>query len=238
MNISVCMAIYNGSSFLKEQLDSILIQLTDKDEVIIVNDNSSDNSLNIISQYNDSRIKVFSNNNNIGVIKSFELAISKAIGDIIFLSDQDDVWVDEKVETIKATFIANPKTSLVISDAYVTNGNLEIEHPSFYKLRNSGKGLFKNFYKNTYLGCAMAFKKELKAVILPIPDSAPMHDIWIGLLAEIFTEPEFISSKLILYRRHGNNVTSLQRKASLSQVVLARLHLFKLLMQRVMKVRK
>ncbi|MDD2285775.1 MAG: glycosyltransferase family 2 protein [Paludibacter sp.] len=205
------MAVYNGEKFLKEQLESILCQLSRSDEVIIVDDKSTDSSLKIIRSFQDKRIKIFSNEKNIGVIKSFERAIEKASGDFIFLSDQDDVWMPDKVTTMIAAF-DSPKILGVVSDAVVVGPCLEILNDSFFSLRKSGPGLVKNFYKNSFVGCCMAIKKETKKLILPFPKLISMHDEWIGFVLSISGKVKFIPEKLIMYRRHGNNATFLKNK--------------------------
>lgn len=94
--ISVCMATYNGEEYIKEQLESILCQLGEMDEIIISDDGSTDNTLNIIESYNDSRIKIHINTGKHGFVYNFENALQKAKGEYIFLSDQDDIWLPEK----------------------------------------------------------------------------------------------------------------------------------------------
>jgi len=211
MKISVCMTVYNGEKFLKEQLESILCQLSTFDEVIIVNDCSKDHSLDIIHSFRDKRIEIFSNEKNIGVIKSFERAIEKASGDFIFLSDQDDVWMPDKVTKTIAAF-DSPGILGIVSDAVVVGPGLEILNDSFFSLRKSGPGLLKNFYKNSFVGCCMAIKKETKKLILPFPKLISMHDEWIGFVLSVSGKVKFIPEKLILYRRHNNNITFLKSK--------------------------
>ena len=102
---SVCMATYNGSEFIKRQLDSIVQQLDTTDEVIIVDDNSTDGTTKIIlDNYSSNQVKLIKNNKNIGSIGSFEKAMSKASGEFIFLADQDDIWFDNKVEVMMDLF--------------------------------------------------------------------------------------------------------------------------------------
>jgi len=211
MKISVCMTVYNGEKFLQEQLESILCQLSTLDEVIIVNDCSKDHSLDIIHSFQDKRIEIFSNEKNIGVIKSFERALQKASGDLIFLSDQDDVWMPDKVTKTIAAF-DSPEILGIVSDAIVVGPCLEILNDSFFSLRKSGPGLIKNFYKNSFVGCCMAIKKETKKLILPFPKLISMHDEWIGFVLSVSGRVKFIPEKLILYRRHDNNITFLKNK--------------------------
>lgn len=98
MRISICLASYNGEKYIKEQLLSILPQLSEKDEVIISDDNSSDNTLGIVRGFDDKRIKIYINEGSHGVVSNFENAIKHASGDYIFLSDQDDIWLSNKKE--------------------------------------------------------------------------------------------------------------------------------------------
>ena len=110
--ISIAMCTYNGERFLNEQISSILEQTYRNFELVIVNDNSKDNSINIIKEYQskDNRIKLFQNNKNIGFLKNFEKAISLCRGDFIALSDQDDVWKKNKLEI----FLKNINDNMLI----------------------------------------------------------------------------------------------------------------------------
>ena len=197
------MATYNGASFIKDQLDSILPQLGPQDELIISDDNSADKTLNIIKNFNDPRIKLFRNNFR-SPIFNFEFALGMCEGDLIFLSDQDDLWEPDKV--IKVSELLK-KYDLVVTDCCVIDYQGAVTHDSFYDLRGSGEGLLKNFFKNSYLGCCMAMKRQIIEKSLPFPKRIPMHDIWIGMIGELFGSTYFCSQKLVKYRRHGGNKT-------------------------------
>lgn len=212
--ISVCVATYNGSSYIKQQLVSILEQLSEEDEVIIADDCSTDNSISIIESLSDKRIHLIKNESKAsGVVKNFERALSRASGDYIFLCDQDDVWLPNKVEQC---MLALTNYLLVVSDCKVVDKSLNELHPSFFKLRNSGKGIIKNLYKNSYLGCCMAFRKELLKYALPIPANTPMHDMWLGLIANCIGSVIFLPEALVLYRRHGGNTSPTAQKSTFS----------------------
>ena len=217
MHISVALATYNGEKYITEQLSSILPQLTSEDEIIISDDGSTDRTLEIIAGFCCTQIQVYTNPKK-GVISNFENAISHTSGDIIILCDQDDVWCPDKVKTLKEYF-SSTDVSLIVSDAYVTDENLNVIETSFIKLMNSGSGFAKNFVKNTFLGCCMAFRQELKDIILPFPNKIPMHDSWIGLLSELYGINLFIPEKLVYYRRHAANVTALKRKFLLKPIM-------------------
>lgn len=225
------MATYNGQLFIKSQLTSILKQLASEDEVVIVDDVSTDNTLDIIEGFKDTRIRVFRNPGNLGVVKTFENALSKASGDIIYLSDQDDVWLDNKVDKIISVFEANPDITLVLSDAQLidSNGDL-ISHSFFSGVGGFRAGAVRNIVSNRYLGCTMAFKRNMLHYFLPIPHDIPMHDMWIGILNNVFGKVSFINEPLIQYRRHSHNATSLKH-ANFSQMLRWRISLVKNLLR-------
>lgn len=207
-SISVAMATYNGEKFIKEQLDSILLNLLPQDEVIISDDGSTDKTLSIIKMLKDKRIKIVEGPHK-GIKKNFENAISKCNGKYIFLSDQDDIWVDGKVNKIIEDF-EKFKATLVIHNATIIDESLK---PSFYEStflwRNSKKGFLKNIFKNSYIGCCMAFDKSMIKYFLPIPNDVEMHDQWLGIINEKYGHSYFEEKKLILYRRHDGNFSNL-----------------------------
>ena len=210
--VSVAMATYNGERFIKKQIDSILVNLKDNDELIISDDGSNDNTIAIIEEYKDERIKLIKGPRK-GVIKNFENAIKYANGDIIFLADQDDIWVENKVKKILNVFEGNEEVTLVIHDNKVFDSETnKILIESFFKYRKSGSGIIKNIIKNTYIGCCIAFKKELKPYLENIPIDIEMHDQWIGVINEKKCgKSYFLPECLLFYRRHQNNVSSMKR---------------------------
>lgn len=215
MKISVCIATYNGEKYILEQLNSILIQLGVEDEVIISDDSSTDRTLDIIKSLKDHRIKLFANNHYRNPVYNFQHALRQASGDIIFLSDQDDVWLEGKV---KAVMTALDSADVVVTDCKIVDDNLNVLTESYFKFRNSGKGLLKNLYSNKYLGCCMAFKRKVLEKALPFPPKLPMHDIWLGFISELFYKSVFIPIPYILHRRHLTNSSSVFEKSEASFV--------------------
>lgn len=208
MMISVCIATYNGSKYIEEQIGSILVQMGNRDEIIVVDDNSNDSTLHKINGIGDARIKIYQNKKNTGVKKTFERAIGLAKGDIIFLSDQDDIWIDGKVDLAKQAFIKNPNVTLFASDAIVIDKSGRTVSNSFYNLIGRfTNNIFLNIVKNKFLGCTLAFKKDMRTYFLPIPETVPMHDIWIGAINSIFGKTYFSDAPLVKYRRHEKNLT-------------------------------
>lgn len=204
--ISVCIATYNGEKYIKEQLDSIINQLDKNDEIIISDDGSSDNTINIIESYNDRRIVLYKNCFK-NVVLNFEFAIKKSKGDYIFLSDQDDIWHKDKVKCFIDCFLKNSNVTLLISDFQIIdqNGlNLDV----VYNKNEFSTSLVKNIIVNNFIGCAMAFTSNTKNVIIPFPNNIAMHDWWIGTCSKMYGEINFIDKKLHFYRRHNSNLTT------------------------------
>jgi len=211
--ISVCLASYNGEKFIKEQINSILIQLNNKDELIISDDKSTDHTLEIIREINDTRIKLFQNTGAHGYTHNFENALKHTTGDYIFFSDQDDVWFPDKIKKMSPYLKDNV---LVFSDAYITNENLDIIG-KLSDWRKYKKGYIRNLYRNIYTGCTCAFTKKIKDYTLPFPNSKYIkHDNWIGLLCELKFKVIYVDEALILHRRHNSNASSLTKKSSRS----------------------
>jgi glycosyltransferase involved in cell wall biosynthesis len=203
--VSVCMATRNGGTFIREQLESILPQLMPEDEIVISDDCSSDSTLTVIRSFQDSRIRLLESGSEKGITRNFEASLNASKGDFIFLADQDDVWLPEKLSKMKQALLNH---DLVMSDCHLVDDNLQLQRESFYDLNKSGKGLFKNLFKNSYMGCCMAFTKRLKERALPFPVDIPMHDYWVGLVAEVYFSVYFMPEPLVLHRRHDSNAST------------------------------
>ena len=188
--VSVAMATYNGEKYIKEQIETILNNLDDKDELVISDDGSSDMTIEIINKINDKRIKLLEGPRK-GLKKNFENAIKNTTGDVIFLSDQDDIWMENKVEKVLECF-NNNNYILIQHDAVVVDENDKVIYESFAEHRKVKTGVIKNLIKNSYHGCCIAFRKELIKEILPIPDNVYLHDEWIGIVAELNGKTYFL----------------------------------------------
>jgi len=213
MKISVCMATYNGEKYIQEQLESILSQLGKNDEVIISDDNSTDNTRTIVENLNDSRIKSFINQKAKGYTRNFENSLEKVTGDIIFLADQDDVWIDTKVEkTVKEL----EKYDFVVSDNEIVDEKLNLIEKSHFGVYNTKQGFIRNLLLPRYVGACMAFRKEVLSKSLPFPSNEKLsaHDYWICLIAELSFSVHLISEPLVKYRRHDSNTSNGGAKSS------------------------
>jgi glycosyltransferase involved in cell wall biosynthesis len=211
MPISVALATYNGQKYIKAQLDSILCQLEVDDEIIICDDSSTDATVEIIESVDDARIKLFKNQTFASHVYNFEHALKQAQHDYLFLCDQDDIWLPNK-RTVMLHHLQH--YDLVLSDAKVVDQNLAPLEESFFVFNRSQKGLFKNLYKNSYLGCCMAFHRHILHHALPFPRDINMHDWWIGMIAQLYGSIYFCDEKLLLYRRHHDALTPMSRQST------------------------
>ena len=229
--ISVCIATHNGEKFIKEQLDSILSQLSPEDEVVISDDGSTDKTLYIIAEYNDPRLKVLHFNQpsktrytHLYVTRNFENAIKRAKGDYIFLCDQDDIWHPDKVEICVS--------KLKESDMVIHNLHIIDSH---------GNDMFKNVYESdfrkqnifvlgkTYYGCSMAFKSSYVKSLLPFPKYLVLHDYWIGIIIQIFGTITYVDKSLMDYRFRDDSVSHRNNNSlwfKVSYRIYIMLHLF------------
>ena len=207
----ILLSTYNGEKYIEDQIKSILLQLSKEDELIISDDGSKDKTLEIINSINDIRIKLIHNIGKHGVVPNFENALKKATGDYIFLSDQDDIWRNDKLEKC----IKNLENHILVThNSLIVTSKGNITGKDFFSIRNSGNGYLRNLYKNSYVGSCMSFKKELLPYILPFPKNILWHDMWIGLIAELKGKTLFIPDSLLYYRRHGNNVSATSEKSN------------------------
>lgn len=209
--ISVCIATYNGERFIREQIDSILRQLSSDDEIIVSDDGSTDNTFYIINSIDDKRIRVIEGPRKQSPTSNFECALKASKGDFIFMSDQDDVWKPNKVKICMEWL---QRYDCVVSDAEVTDSSLNPLYPSLYAIMQVRQGrIYNTIWKNGYTGCCMAFRRNVLEASLPFPKDIPMHDIWIGNVAAYKYNVKFIPDTLIYFRRH-EDTTSCNGKGS------------------------
>lgn len=233
------MAVYQGMPYIAAQLDSILGQLHSDDEVVVSDNGSTDGTLEYLQSESqkDSRIRIFTLPAPRGVQPNFQNALQQCRGDIIFLSDQDDVWKGNKVDVISLLFDSDPHLLAVQADAELIDSAGRTIAPSFFAIRKCGPGFWKNYTKNTWQGCSMAFHRSILDLALPFPAKVPMHDMWIGMLADLSGHVVFLPEVLISYRRHEDNRTAM-KKAPWYTVITWRLRLGRGILARLVKIRK
>lgn len=211
--ISVCMATYNGEKYIKEQVDSILKQLGANDEIIVSDDGSKDATLDILKGYRDDRIKIYhhvsgGSNSFERATNNFENALKHAAGDYIFLSDQDDIWTDDKVQIMAEGLKNNLIVHCQLSPFGANKDNecgLRIDKIN---------GFWNNLYSLPFAGCCMAFRRPLLEVILPFPKGIIAHDAWIGMVGIASRRYCFLDDICQLYRLHGDNVSGISKSTN------------------------
>ena len=206
--ISVCMATHNGGRFLREQVESILPQLAPGDELVVSDDASTDDTLAILASYADPRLKVLAGNVFHSPVRNFENTLRHARGAILVLCDQDDCWLPGRLELVRERLAGNAgRVALIMMDGELVDASGNPLGGTIFERNRVGTGWLKNIYDNTYTGCCLAFSRPLLDMALPFPDKIPMHDVWLGLLAETFGQVEFIPVRTIRHRRHGENAS-------------------------------
>jgi glycosyltransferase involved in cell wall biosynthesis len=230
VGISVVMTTYNGSRYLRSQIDSIILQLNAEDELLISDDRSSDKTLDILREYASDQVRIIETSGNLGPIRNFEYALAQAQGSVIVLSDQDDVWLEGRLTRVRNHFSENTMPyGLLVLDSDIVDGDLKPTLGSLFELLSAGPGLMKNILRNTYVGCHMAFRRQLLDVAMPFPRAIPMHDVWLGLVSESLGPVTFEPGATMLFRRSGENYT--QSRYSTIQRVTWRIGLMTSLVQ-------
>jgi len=211
MSVSVALATYNGAAYLREQLESLLAQTRMPDELVVSDDASTDETMQIIEEFGRTApfsVKILASADNRGHELNFEKAIAGCTGDLIFLCDQDDVWLPSKIITVLQAFSRNVGRCLVVNDLEITNALLErTGHTVISQMRASGTWTAGGKY--FIIGCATAFRRELLDLVLPIPPLKYGHDRWLHAVAEALEGRLVVTEALQLYRRHGNNASTL-----------------------------
>lgn len=224
--ISICMATYNGEKYIKEQIESILSQLDEYDELIISDDKSKDGTEQVVMSIGDKRIQFITHTTPKDYTTNFENALKHCKGDYIFLCDQDDVWMGNKVS--KMMEYLTKGYDFVVCNATVTDESLHTlieDRNHYYNIKN---GFIRNFIKSRYLGCCFAFNRKVYDASLPFPRNSDLahHDSWISLVAEAKFRTTVLDDKLILYRRHNlNTSTGGETRSSLYKIIKIRLYL-------------
>lgn len=206
--ISIAMATYNGEKFLSKQLDSIFSQTYENIEVIVCDDASTDKTVDILKDYSKkySNLKYYINQKRLGVVKNFEKALSLSNGDFIALSDQDDIWLPDKLDILYKNIEDN---LIILSDAYIIDDYDNIIYDSFIDYIKVDKSTnFVSFlFGSRFPGCTFLINRKLLDYALPFPNSIPYHDWWLNLIASKIGKVKFLDNKLTYYRLHGNNTT-------------------------------
>jgi len=206
MKVSIALATYNGERYLQEQLNSFLHQTRLPDEIIACDDCSTDRTMDILESFAKSApfaVHIYRNAINLGYTKNFERAIGLCSGDVIFLSDQDDVWFPEKIEVVLNTFRSKKGALVVINDAKITDEYLKPTNITVMEQFHSAN-LSDEFFVS---GCCTAIKSEFVPLILPIPSEYFAFDGWIHRISCTLNCRVSLSQPLQFQRRHADSTS-------------------------------
>ncbi|MBS1521297.1 MAG: glycosyltransferase family 2 protein [Bacteroidetes bacterium] len=199
--ISIALCTYNGEEFLPEQIDSILAQTYKNLEIVIVDDCSTDKTIGIINSYSekDKRIKLFQNETNLGFNKNFEKALSLTSGEYISISDQDDIWLPEKLQRL----LTNIKNNwLIFSNSSYLGDLKQGRLLNKFKLPKNYKGIL---LRNHVTGHTSLMHRDFLNFVLPFPQLG-YYDWWMGFVASYYNQIAFLDEVLTLYRVHSGSV--------------------------------
>ena len=202
---SVCIATYNGEKYIEEQIASIQKQLSEDDEIIVSDDGSKDNTVQLVEQMreNDTRIKIVKGPQ-MGFSCNFENAMKYATGDVILFSDQDDIWEDDKIKEIEKVYNEHPTCTTILHAMSTFNRTSEDTGAIIITYK---QGIFKNYLRSSYWGCCMAVKRDFVTQFLPFREYCVGHDQLIGLMSEKYGETVFLNKKLLKHRLHDSNTS-------------------------------
>ena len=220
--IDILLATYNGQEFLREQIDSILNQSYQDFNLIISDDSSEDETYKILKEYEkkDSRIRLFRQEKNLGLIQNFEFLLKQVTSDYFMFSDQDDIWKENKIEK-SINKLKQEKAALVYTDLEIVDKNLEIIYPSYWKYKNIYKKIkkynnFEALYLNNFVtGCTILAKSNYIKDIVPLPKTSKfmLHDYWTALVIASKDKIAYLDEPTIKYRQHKNNRVGSSRRS-------------------------
>lgn len=217
MKISVALAYYDGAEYIEEQLLSILNQFGEKDELILSVDRAFDGSADLLKGWEKKDSRVFLTlGPSKGFAKNYEHAIRMCSGDVIFLSGQDDIWLPDKIRTIKAAF-HDSSVMAVLHNAWLTDENLVNSGKTLFDQNPPRPGLFHNLRKNSYTDCCMAFRRDLTRRLIPFPEQIGWCGFWVGITAELSGKIAMVEEPLMLYRRHEKKIKEEQEMLCMSE---------------------
>ncbi len=241
LKISVAITTYNGEKYITEQLSSIMNQIRKPDEVIVIDDASTDSTPDIVKNFIEvnqlNNWRLIENKENLGFIKNYRKALLETKGDVIFLCDQDDVWFEDKLESISSVMAQNPQILALNTAFLIIDEDGEVRQTSskknnfglidkLLKKRLEKISLSSEFHSNISPGCTMAVTREIADSYVRLSKCELPHDYEMNVMAASKGGLYFYDAALIKYRLHGDNLIGLSPKeASRIQIAKERLAL-------------
>lgn len=213
-SVSILVATYNGAVYLDDQLRSIVAQASPDDEIVVMDDCSSDDSRAIVARYerDHPNLRLVANDHNIGVRATFERLVSIANREAIILSDQDDIWIDGRRDQMIEELRRDGCVAVLTNALVLTEHGAERTFFTEKQLPNV-HSIAQNYLQNNFIGCAMAIRREVLELALPFPATISMHDWWLGSCAIAWGEVRYLEAPSLLYRRHTNNQSAGARRS-------------------------
>ena len=233
--VSVAMATCDGERFVLDQLESLASQSRLPDELIVCDDASEDGTfaqLEAFASRAPFEVVATRNRERLGITPNFERAISACTGDVIFLADQDDLWLPGKIATLAPILIENPDTGAVFSDGELIDAGGKSLGDSLWRSLaftpreqaavRGGRAVEVFLRHVVAAGTTMAFRSSLRERALPFPTLRSCHDAFVAFIAAASSRVEIVPDRLIRYRLHGANQIGIRRLGFLGQLAKAR----------------
>lgn len=224
--LSVALCTYNGERFLGQQLDSLLGQTLLPHEIVVGDDASTDGTWGILQAFAlragelGVQVRLLRRERNLGFVRNFSETLRQVTGDIVFLCDQDDAWLPEKIATMADRFRADPPLWLLCTDAWLVaadgsrlGGLFEALELAGWERRalHEGRGFDVLLRRSMATGATAAFRRELLDVALPVGEGW-VHDEWLAIVAAVAGRVDLLDHRLIDYRQHGGNQIGMRRR--------------------------
>ena len=198
------MATPDGERFLEEQIRSIVAQLQPGDELVVSDDSSTDGTVDILSRFEGEQVRLLLGNRFFSPIGNFEHCLRNARHDILVLADQDDRWLENRLPLVRRCMAGKTRQIYaMMTDAAMIDADGRPTGETLFRRFRAGNGVLRNLLWNCYTGCAMAVTRPLLELSLPFPPGIPMHDAWLGLLADAAGSMELVNEQTLQYRRHA-----------------------------------
>ena len=229
--IEILMATYNGEKYIGEQINSIINQTYTNWNLLIRDDGSKDKTLNIIKKYEkmDNRIILIRDNkDNLGFVKNFEELLKKSRTEFVMFSDQDDYWLENKIEKYvevieKLDKKKLEKPLLIHSNSYICDKNLKILEEKFIDSNIAGEKKSKSiFFYYIVQGATVLINRNLIKKVIPFSNNVKLHDRYFHLISEFLGNRIFINESLMKYRQHGNNEIGVSKVSIIKKILKKR----------------